>query len=138
MAKPENFVTFLDNHDQIQRFNHPSTPQEQITMGLAVLFCLPSIPAIYYGTEQGLTGTVHLNGYPDLFNNKSVREALWGKPIAFDNKHLLYTQIKALTDFGRSGLRCDSAGFISARSQAMSGISAIQLEQVGWLCFPAS
>jgi glycosidase len=91
------FVTFLDNHDQSRRFNHPATPQEQITLGLALLFCLQGIPAIYYGTEQGLTGTVHSDGNPDLFNNESVREALWGKPNAFDKQHLLYGHIKALS-----------------------------------------
>jgi glycosidase len=91
------FVTFLDNHDQIRRFNDPSTPQEQITMGLTILFCLQGIPAIYYGTEQGLTGTVDSAGKPDFFNNESVREALWGKPNAFDKQHFLYGQIKALS-----------------------------------------
>jgi glycosidase len=91
------FVSFLDNHDQIRRFNFPNTPQEQIIMGLAVLFCLQGIPAIYYGTEQGLTGTVHPDGSPDLYNNESVREALWGEPNAFNNQHLLYAQIKALS-----------------------------------------
>jgi glycosidase len=91
------FVTFLDNHDQIRRFNSSTTPQKQITMGLAVLFCLQGIPAIYYGTEQGLMGTVHPDGSPDLYNNESVREALWGKPNAFNNQHLLYAQIKALS-----------------------------------------
>jgi glycosidase len=90
------FVTFLDNHDQSRRFNHPFTPEQQITMGLALLFCLQGIPAVYYGTEQGLTGTVHPDGSLDLFNNESVREALWGKPNAFDKQHPLYLQIKAL------------------------------------------
>ena len=91
------FVTFLDNHDRTERFNHPSAPQEQITMGLATLFCLQGIPAIYYGTEQGLTGTVDSQGYPDLVNNESVREALWGKSEPFDNKHFLYHQIRSLS-----------------------------------------
>ena len=62
-------------------------------MGLAVLFCLQGIPAVYYGTEQGLQGTVDKN---DLHPEQSVREALWGKPNAFDKQHLLYTQIEAL------------------------------------------
>lgn len=66
-------------------------------MGLAVLFCLQGIPAIYYGTEQGLNGAVDSQGYPDLVNNESVREALWGKPNAFDDEHFLYQQIKALS-----------------------------------------
>jgi glycosidase len=91
------FVTFLDNHDRTERFNHPSAPQEQITMGLATLFCLQGIPAIYYGTEQGLTGTVDSQGYPDLVNNESVREALWGKSEPFDDKHFLYQQIRSLS-----------------------------------------
>jgi glycosidase len=87
------FVTFLDNHDQPQRFNHPSTPPEQVTMGLAVLFCLQGIPAIYYGTEQGLQDTVDKN---DQHPEQSVREALWGKPNAFDRQNFFYTQIKKL------------------------------------------
>ena len=66
-------------------------------MGLAILFCLQGIPSIYYGTEQGLTGTVDSAGKPDYFNNESVREALWGKPNAFDRQHFLYGQIKALS-----------------------------------------
>lgn len=91
------FVTFLDNHDQIRRFNQSSTPQEQVTMGFALLFCLQGIPAIYYGTEQGLTGTVDQEGNPDLVSEQSVREALWGKPNAFDSQNFFYTQIKALS-----------------------------------------
>ena len=91
------FVSFLDNHDRTERFNHPETPQEQITMGLAILFCLQGIPAIYYGTEQGLTGTIDSHGYPDLVNNESVREALWGKSKPFDDGHVLYQQIRALS-----------------------------------------
>ena len=91
------FVTFLDNHDQLQRFNHPSMPREQVTMGLAVLFCLQGIPAIYYGTDQGFTGTVDKDGNLDLGSEQSVREALWGKPNAFDKQNYFYTQIKALS-----------------------------------------
>jgi len=88
------FVTFLDNHDQPQRFNQPSMSTEQVTMGLAILFCLQGIPAVYYGTEQGLQGTVDKN---DAHPEQSVREALWGKPAAFDNKSFFYTNIKALS-----------------------------------------
>jgi glycosidase len=91
------FVSFLDNHDQHHRFNHPSTPVEQVTMGLALLFCLQGIPCLYYGTEQGLNGTVNANGAAELNSFESVREALWGKsPSAFDTHHGLYQQIKQL------------------------------------------
>jgi Alpha amylase, catalytic domain len=88
------FVTFLDNHDQAQRFNQPSTRPEQVTMGLAVLFCLQGIPAIYYGTEQGLRGTLDKN---DLHPEQSVREALWGKPGVFDKQSFFYNHIKTLS-----------------------------------------
>jgi glycosidase len=91
------FVTFLDNHDQHERFAHPLTPQAQLTMGMALLFCLQGIPAIYYGTEQGLNGTVDKDGNLDLTKKESVREALWGKTNAFDSQHFLYAQIKALS-----------------------------------------
>jgi glycosidase len=91
------FVTFLDNHDQMERFNHPFTPQNQITMGIALLFCLQGIPSIYYGTEQGLNGTVDANGDPDLGSNESVREAIWGKNDTFDRSHFMFQQVKALS-----------------------------------------
>ncbi|MEP7142651.1 MAG: alpha-amylase family glycosyl hydrolase [Ferruginibacter sp.] len=92
------FVTFLDNHDQNERFNHPRTPEEQVLLGLTTQFCLQGIPCIYYGTEQGLNGTKDTDGNPVLDSNESVREAIWGrKPIAFDGENIFYKQIQALT-----------------------------------------
>jgi glycosidase len=78
------FVTFLDNHDQNQRLNFadPTNPHrfdDQVTLALACLFCLQGIPCLYYGTEQGLAGA---GTHPE-----AVREALWGKPDAFDTDH---------------------------------------------------
>jgi glycosidase len=91
------FVSFLDNHDQNQRFNAPGTPPAQVYMGLAVLFSLQGIPCVYYGTEQGLIGTNDGHGNPTLTANESVREALWGKtPIAFDTTNSYYAQLKKI------------------------------------------
>ena len=91
------FVTFLDNHDQTSRFNHPETPQAQVSQALALLFTLQGIPSLYYGTEQGLQGTVTAAGQPHLGNLESVREALWGKgPKPFDQIHPLYQKIQRL------------------------------------------
>lgn len=92
------FVTFLDNHDQHQRFFHPDTPLDQVTAGLALIFCLQGIPSLYYGTEQGLTGTVGAGGEPTLNSFESVREALWGKDDAFNRSHSLFQAIRALSD----------------------------------------
>lgn len=92
------FVSFVDNHDQQQRIQHPSTPVEQVTLALALLFSLQGIPCVYYGTEQGLSGTVDGNGNPVLNSNESVREALWGKtPVPFDKTHPKYEIIKQLS-----------------------------------------
>lgn len=91
------FVSFLDNHDQNQRFNAPGTPAAQIYMGLAVLFALQGIPCVYYGTEQGLVGTNDGNGNATLDANESGREALWGKtPIAFDTGNPYYQHLQAI------------------------------------------
>jgi len=91
------FVSFLDNHDQYQRFNTPTTPTAQVLMGLAVLFCLQDIPCLYYGTEQGLTGAINPDGTPATGSLECVREALWGKtPLASDPANPFYTNIAAL------------------------------------------
>jgi glycosidase len=90
------FVSFLDNHDQSQRFAHPATPSRQLTLGLACLFCLQGIPALYYGTEQGLSGTVRADGAPDLSSNESTREAFWGRPGGFDQQSETFAAVRAL------------------------------------------
>jgi glycosidase len=89
------FVTFLDNHDQVRRFHYspaddPHRYDDQLTLGVACLFALQGIPCLYYGTEQGLHG----NG--DIFSGEAVREALWGKPDAFDTTAPFYTVVKTL------------------------------------------
>jgi len=85
------FVSFIDNHDQHTRFNSPGTPFEQITMALALLFGLQGIPCVYYGTEQGLQGTI--DGLDSL---ESVREALWGKANAFDPASPLFVELRKI------------------------------------------
>jgi glycosidase len=85
------FVSFIDNHDQNSRFNAPGTPPQQVTMALALLFALQGIPCVYYGTEQGLQGTI--DGQDAL---ESVREALWGKANAFDTASPFYTALQQI------------------------------------------
>lgn len=91
------FVSFLDNHDQHQRVQHPQTPHAQVDLSIALLFTLQGIPSLYYGTEQGLSGTVDAAGNADLNANESTREALWGKtPVAFDRANRRYQLIQKL------------------------------------------
>ena len=90
------YIAFLDNHDQWRRFYDNTTDERQVQIGLALLFCLQGIPCLYYGTEQGLHGTITAQGDPDYTSAESVREALWGKPNAFDRQHALYREIQRL------------------------------------------
>ncbi len=87
------FVAFFENHDHNERFNTPGTPPEQVTMAMALLFSLQGIPCFYYGSEQGLNGTVD-----GLDSKESVREALWGKPNAFDETNPFYQALKAIAE----------------------------------------
>ncbi|MDR3714174.1 MAG: alpha-amylase family glycosyl hydrolase [Puia sp.] len=86
------FVTFLDNHDQHPRFHYvdPVTPHlydDQLTMAVACLYCLPGIPCLYYGTEQGLRGGA---------TDPAVREALWGLAPGFPQNGLFFTAFQAI------------------------------------------
>jgi glycosidase len=85
------FVSFIDNHDQNQRFNAPGVLPAQVTQALTCLYTLQGIPCLYYGTEQGLTGLPNLNAL------ECAREPLWGKPApAFDPTNAYYTQIQEI------------------------------------------
>jgi glycosidase len=86
------FVSFIDNHDQNARFNAPGTPPEQVSMALALLFTLQGIPCVYYGTEQGLQGTID-----GLDACESVREAMWGnQPQPFNPASNFYRSLRAI------------------------------------------
>ena len=85
------FVTFLDNHDQHNRFRfvdpeQPGRYNGQVAAGLASLFSLQGIPCVYYGTEQGISGA----GPAD----QNVREALWGRPNAFDETDSFFMTLR--------------------------------------------
>ena len=87
-------MTFLDNHDQHRRFYYrdpvdPHRFDDQLTLGLTCLVSLQGIPCLYYGTEQGLAGQGR--------TLEAVREALWGRPNAFDPGHPFYQTIQQLT-----------------------------------------
>lgn len=86
------FVTFLDNHDLNERFYFPGEQNQfadQVTLGTGLLFSLNGIPCLYYGTEQGLSGRGE--EIPE-----AGREALWGKPDAFDRSHPFYKKVREL------------------------------------------
>jgi glycosidase len=98
------FVTFLDNHDQHTRirYSDPAAPTRydgQVSAALASLFSLQGIPCVYYGTEQGLSGSGD--------TNEDVREALWGQPNAFDQTRSFYRTLRDIAQVraGNGALR---------------------------------
>ncbi len=87
------FVTFFDNHDQKERFYYNDGTgkwDDQLILAIGAIFTLQGIPCIYYGTEQGLSGKGE--------NDRAVRQALWGKPNAFNMDHKFY---KAISDISK-------------------------------------
>jgi hypothetical protein len=92
------FVTFLDNHDMKERIRFVQLGDEhrfddQVTLGLAFLYCMPGIPCLYYGTEQGLHGRG---------SDPAVREALWGISPLFPKNGFFYQEIQKITTVRRA------------------------------------
>ncbi|MGB4561684.1 MAG: alpha-amylase family glycosyl hydrolase [Schleiferiaceae bacterium] len=48
---PENFVVFLDNHDEGRFFAKVKEDKDLYKMGLAMLYTMRGIPCLFYGTE---------------------------------------------------------------------------------------
>jgi len=89
------FVAFLDNHDQHNRFRfvdaaQPGRYDGQLAAALTCLFSLQGIPCVYYGTEQGLSGS----GSTD----QAVREALWGRSAGFDETDRFYVVLQGIAN----------------------------------------
>jgi glycosidase len=73
-----NFVTFVDNHDQIgrprQRFMHGNPHPQQAVLAMAYLLTAQGVPCIYYGTEQGFDG----GGEDDSYLRECMFGGTWG------------------------------------------------------------
>ena len=57
--------TFLDNHD-VNRIASTVSRIEHLYLLYALMFCIPGIPSIYYGSEEGLCGTRNNSGDREL------------------------------------------------------------------------
>ena len=61
-----DLVTFLDNHDQVgavlKKRIGAEMSEKELLAALAILFFLPGIPCMYYGTEQHLRGAGTTDG----------------------------------------------------------------------------
>ena len=113
------YVTFLDNHDMNTRIR-ARLGEEKAAMALTCLFTMIGIPCLYYGTEQGLSGSGD--------TRESVREAMWGQ-VAFDKQHQCHGRIQELSQwrarlpvlrYGRQYFRPCSGDGILAFSRILS------------------
>lgn len=105
-------VTMIDDHDTMERFfDGRPDGENDVVMALTWLFVSPGTPCIYYGTEQGLHGRASEKAIRDNWLFEAVREALWGKPGAFDPQHRFYQTIREL-----SGLRKDHPALTFGRT----------------------
>lgn len=55
LYRGEHLLCFADNHD-VTRIHSILTDKEQLKALYAVLFCMPGIPCLYYGSEWGADG----------------------------------------------------------------------------------
>jgi glycosidase len=132
-------VCVLDDHDMVWRSgkhrfafeNHAADPDAQSAHAVGTQLTTPGIPCIYYGTEQGFTGSESLHDHeaepccegrvPSA--DRYVREAMFGSPFGaflttgchfFDPAHPAYRRIAAIAKL-RSG--DDSVGLALRRGQ---------------------
>ena len=111
--------TFLDNHDQSRIASNVSNPAHLITL-YALLYTLPGIPSVYYGSEWGITGIKENNSdqtlrpYIDIENRFSYSTRLTGhisklaalrqkeKALKYGNYRFIYLEYKRPFIFERS------------------------------------
>lgn len=54
--------TFLDNHDVNRLCSVLKNPQKQLYVVYGLMFAIPGIPSVYYGSELGIKGTRNQDG----------------------------------------------------------------------------
>jgi glycosidase len=106
------YVTFLDNHDQEQRFLFNNPYVAQVKQGIGYLLTSLGVPCVYYGTEQGFNGGDYRNdanradGHGDAFVRECMFAGKWGafKSVGvdcFNPNHEVYKFIKRVAEIRR-------------------------------------
>jgi len=67
--KPEELVTFVDNHDIARWYGHCGEDMTKFKIGIGLILTSRGIPSLYYGTEILMKAT---NGHGE------IREDFWG------------------------------------------------------------
>jgi len=92
-------VTFLDNHDQ-PRFLSYGNNIAKLQVALAFLYTSRGIPCLYYGTEQGFSGTTDPNDREDMFAGQFEPDAA-AVGDNFNMTHPLFLLVARLNNFRR-------------------------------------
>jgi hypothetical protein len=114
----EFLVTFIDNHDQVgqtvkKRFGNEAS-ENQIIAGMGFLLCALGTPCIYYGTEQGFSGSgvAEANVREAMFSLSNTRDNLLSKSnrIYLEISKIAHIRLEnAVLKFGRMYMRESSA-----------------------------
>jgi alpha-amylase len=88
LAPADARVAFGDNHD-MARLRGRLDDERAVSLALTVVFTADAVPALYYGTEQGLSGT----------GGHGSREVLWTR--GFDESAQPYRFIQRLAQLRR-------------------------------------
>ena len=138
------FVTFLDNHDVKERIRFAQPGDEhkyddQVTLGIACLYCLPGIPCLYYGTEQGLHALLDL--FIDRIDLRQAQrrqegadQALARQVDPFGESATQHREADAPPALGEAGQELLLLGFTHAARLAPAGkVGMERCKHVGYL-----
>jgi glycosidase len=89
----DHLVAFADNHDRARLLNESylNGDTNRAKAVLALLYASPSIPCVYYGTEQGFSGSKGHRAREPMF--APTRPA---RPVHFNRQHPLAVWIRQL------------------------------------------
>jgi alpha-amylase len=93
-------VTFLDNHDQPRFLNASGANLTRLQVALSFLYSSRGIPCLYYGTEQGFSGSTDPNDREDMFAGQFEPDA----PSVGDNfnmTHATFLHVAKMNNFRR-------------------------------------
>lgn len=102
--RPENMVTFLDNHDLARFLGHVNGDIKKMKMGLALMFTLRGIPSVYYGTEVLMRETDGHGKIREDFMGGWATDSInkFTEAGRSDIENEIYNYIKTLSDFRKS------------------------------------
>ncbi len=150
-TKPENLVTFLDNHDVARIRSACGGDLDKVKQALTAQFAIRGIPSVTYGTETGLLGAGEPQNRTDMvFSHETSPGDLAGhikklfairqaNPVLLKGKTRILSYDDGLLSFVRVGFGSEVLVAINSRSepakcslpdQYMTGMDLIEESEV--------